>query len=68
MKALTIKICETPKWLAHRCRMEAELSDMSFCPFAGAVCPLGLVSCRSVTPKMWEDLFEEESDEDVAGD
>lgn len=64
MKTLTVRVCETPKWLAHRCREEAELSDMTACPFAGASCTLGLVSCGRVTPKDWEEVLGEEPEEE----
>ena len=67
MKKLTLEVIENPRWLAHRCQVEAETSDMASCPFFGAVCPLGIVNCRSVTAKDWEELLEEECDEDVDG-
>ena len=68
MKTLTVKVIEKPGWLAYRCKLQDEAGDTTLCPFFGAECPLGLVSCGSVTPKMWKDLFEEEGDEADAGD
>ena len=62
MKKLTVEVAETPRWLAYRCQVEAELNDMASCPFAGAVCPLGLVSCRTVTEKDWEEVLKGEND------
>ena len=63
MKKLTVEVCETPRILAYRCRMEAELTDKTSCPFWGATCPLGNVSCGSVTARDWEAVLSEEEDD-----
>ena len=63
MKKLTVEVVETPRWLAYRCQVEAEENDMASCPFAGAVCPLGLVNCREVKAKDWEEILEEQDDD-----
>ena len=65
MKKLTVEVVETPRWLAYRCQVEAELNDMTSCPFAGASCPLGLVSCGSVREKDWAELLGEEEEDDA---
>ena len=65
MKTLTVRVVENPSWLAHRCKMEAETGDTTLCPFFGAECPLGLVSCRAVTPGLWAEVLKEEIDEDA---
>ena len=65
MKTLTVKVVDTPRWLARRCQLEAELNDMTACPFAGASCPLGLVSCGSVREKDWAELLGEEEEDDA---
>ena len=59
MKKLTVKVVDTPRWLARRCQLKAELNDMTSCPFRGAVCPLGVVSCGSVTARDWEAVLSE---------
>ena len=65
MKKLTIEVSENPRWLAHRCQLEAELNDMTVCPFAGASCPLGIVSCGNVTAKDWAELLGKEDENDA---
>lgn len=65
MKTLTVRVTESPRWLAHRCKLEAESNDTTVCPFFGAECPLGLVSCGAVTPEMWDEVLEEKIDEDA---
>ena len=64
MKKLTVEVVETPRFLAYRCRVEAELNDMTSCPFRGAVCPLGVVSCGSVTARDWEAVLSEKEEDD----
>ena len=68
MKKLTVEVCETPRILAYRCQVEAELTDMTSCPFWGAVCPLGNVSCRSVTAKNWDAVLEDEGEDEEKTD
>ena len=64
MRKLTIEVSETPRFLAYRCRVEAELNDMTSCPFRGAVCPLGIVNCREVKAADWEAVLSEEEEDD----
>ena len=60
MKTLTVRVVENPRWLAHRCQMEAEVGDTTTCPFFGAYCPLGPKICREVTAQDWEAVLKEE--------
>ena len=59
MTKLTVKVVDNPRWLAHRCQLEAEMNDMTACPFMGADCPLGIVSCGKVAAKDWAELLGE---------
>ena len=59
MKTLTVRVRKTPVELAWECLLEAEDGEAFHCPFLGAECPLGIVSCGDVTPKMWEELLED---------
>ena len=70
MKTLTVKVIENPDWLACRCKLQDEVSDITLCPFFGSECPLGLVSCGlvscgAVTPGMWDEVLKEEIGEDA---
>ena len=65
MKTLTVKVIENTDWLACRCKLQDEVGDTTLRPFFGAECPLGLVSCRAVTPGMWAEVLKEEIDEDA---
>ena len=64
MKTLTVEVVETPRWLAYRCQVETEENDMASCPFAGAVCPLGIVNCREVKAADWEAVLSEKEEAD----